>query len=422
MACKVKVNRHGNLAFRFYWNGREFWQGTDWKHTPKNRTKAEGKAVEITEEIKAGTFNYLKWFPNGNKADEFKPKIDTPAPQTIRQYYTEWISAKIPPLVKKSRARKYRSHFEVHILPFQGDVDLRAYGMADIRKILVDLVDNKKLGVKSAKNVLNASLRAFFRDAKAEGLIERNPFDDLPRNWWPKTVSPEPDPFSEEERDRVLDYFFKKHWATWPQGCVFLHSCFWIGSRPCELTGRRWRDFDPVTGKLSIATSRTEGEEGPPKTANSVRTIDLLEPVAEYLRQIKPLRAQPDDYIFFDQRGMPIRQEKFGEHHFQGALTALKIRHRDFYHCRHTFISVMLSHGENPKRIAEYVGNSPEIIYRSYGKWIGGHEGFGKAALEAAKAKPKPKPFQVSNQEIVKKQAIGMVRGGGFEPPRHFWH
>ena len=189
--------------------------------------------------------------------------------------------------------------------------------MAEIRKILVDLVDNKKLGVKSAKNVLNASLRAFFRDAKAEGLIERNPFDDLPRNWWPKTVSPEPDPFSEEERDRVLDYFFKKHWATWPQGCVFLHSCFWVGSRPCELTGRRWRDFDPITGKLSITTSRTEGEEGPPKTANSVRTIDLLEPVVDYLRQIKPLRAQPDNYIFFDLRGMPIVTEELKVHWFK---------------------------------------------------------------------------------------------------------
>jgi len=68
MACKVKVNRHGFLAFRFYWNGREFWQGTGWRDTPKNRIKAEGKALEITEEIKARTFNYLKWFPKGNKA------------------------------------------------------------------------------------------------------------------------------------------------------------------------------------------------------------------------------------------------------------------------------------------------------------------------------------------------------------------
>jgi integrase len=105
--------------------------------------------------------------------------------------------------------------------------------------------------------------------------------------------------------------------------------------------------------------------KGAPKTSNSIRTIALLEPVREYLEQIKPLRVQPDAYIFFDERGAPIRQEKFGERHFQAGLRALKIRHRDFYHCRHTFISVMLSHGENPKRIAEYVGNSPEITYRN---------------------------------------------------------
>jgi integrase len=422
MACYVKVNRHGRLAFRLFWDRRESWEGTRWKDTPKNRLKAEADALRISEEIDRGDFDYLKWFPEGNKADLFRPKTNRPVFQTIRQYYADWISAKVPPLVKKSRARKYRSHFKVHILPFQGDVDHRTYGMTEIRKILIELVENKKLAVKTAKNVLNASLRAFFRDAKAEGLIPRNPFDDLPRKWWPKTVSPEPDPFSEEERDRIIDYFFKKYWATWPQGCVFLYSCFWVGSRPSELTGRRWRDFDPVTGKLSINTSLTEGEEGPPKTDKSIRTIELLEPVVDYLRQIKPLRAQPNDYIFFDQRGNPIRQEKFGERHFQGALTALKIRHRDFYHCRHTFISVMLSHGENPKRIAEYVGNSPEVIFRSYGKWIGGHEGFGKAALEAAKTKPKPKPYQAVNTQTERKQGVGMVRGGGFEPPRHFWH
>jgi hypothetical protein len=106
----------------------------------------------------------------------------------------------------------------------------------------------------------------------------------------------------------------------------------------------------------------------------------------------------------------------------RGYFHALKIRHRDFYHTRHTFISVMLSHGENPKHIAEYMGNSPEVIYRSYGKWIGGHEGFGKAALQAAKPEPLPKPFELPDMGNELKQVVGMVRGGGFEPPRHFWH
>ena len=79
--------------------------------------------------MKARRFNYLAWFPEGNRAAEYRPKIDKPAAQTIRQYYAEWIASKIPPLVKKSRARHYKSHFSVHILPFQGDIELSKYGL-----------------------------------------------------------------------------------------------------------------------------------------------------------------------------------------------------------------------------------------------------------------------------------------------------
>jgi len=103
MACKVKTNRHGFLAFRFYWNGGEFWQGTGWRDTPKNRAKAEGKALEITDEIKAGTFSYLKWFPEGNKADEFRPRNEVQAGAkdlTVGEYYRDWIERRKPPFVR----------------------------------------------------------------------------------------------------------------------------------------------------------------------------------------------------------------------------------------------------------------------------------------------------------------------------------
>ena len=120
MACKVKVNQHGYLAFRFYWNGREFWQGTGWTDTPKNRTKAEGKAIEITDEIEAGAFNYLKWFPKGNKAHEFRPKDTTPAKNklvTVRKFYEEWIEKKKPPFVRIGLQRNYKQDFRRNILP-----------------------------------------------------------------------------------------------------------------------------------------------------------------------------------------------------------------------------------------------------------------------------------------------------------------
>ena len=46
MACKVKVNRHGFLAFRLYWNGTESWEGTGLKDNAKNRKRVEARAVD----------------------------------------------------------------------------------------------------------------------------------------------------------------------------------------------------------------------------------------------------------------------------------------------------------------------------------------------------------------------------------------
>ena len=104
MACIVKVNRHGRLAFRLYWTdpeqGRlESWEGTGLKDNAKNRKRVEARAVLITEEMENGTFDYLKRFPDGNKAHLFKPKA--PRAETVGQYYPDWIERKKPPFVRQ---------------------------------------------------------------------------------------------------------------------------------------------------------------------------------------------------------------------------------------------------------------------------------------------------------------------------------
>jgi integrase len=271
--------------------------------------------------------------------------------------------------------------------------------------------------VKTAKNVMNATLRAFFRDAVAEKVIEKNPFDELPKKWWPKTAAPEPDPFTEEERDRIIEYFFAKYWRKWPQACVFIYMQSWTGLRPSEATDRRYKDYDSRTGNLAITSSRTEGESGATKTTKSHRTITLLPPVRKYLHQIRPPHVRPDDYILKNQHGDPIDQDGFAARHFWPALKELNIRHRDFYATRDTFISVMLMHGEPAKRIAEYCGTSLAMIEGSYGKWIGGSQGFGEAALKAAKPKPSPKPRETDEIKSEQMQVVGMAERGGFEPP-----
>lgn len=384
MGCIVHRNRHGNLTFRIHYRGRAFWEGLGVVDTPANRRLADAQAVIIGDEIGRGTFDYLRWFPGGNKAHLFQEERARAERKTMGQYYARWIADKKPPICKRSRWRNYSSHFANHLLGELGDKYLDSFTFADIRAIRTALVDTKHLTMKTARNVIDATLRAFFRDAVTDHAIVRSPFDDQPANFWPRAVRAEPDPFDEAERDIITTYLSHKYARKWPAGAAFCYALFWTGARPSELTARRWRDLDPRSGKLSITSSRTEGEEGATKTSGSTRAIDLFDHVLERILALKPLRAQPDDYIFTQRDGKPINHWKYSERYFQGALTAKNIRHRDFYCTRHTFISVMLSHGENLKQLADYVGSSPLMISTRYGKWIKGKGTFGHAATAAA--------------------------------------
>jgi len=57
----------------------------------------EARAVLMSEEIERGPFDYLKWFPEGNKADVLQDgenlKLNI-GDTTIGEYYDQWIETK----------------------------------------------------------------------------------------------------------------------------------------------------------------------------------------------------------------------------------------------------------------------------------------------------------------------------------------
>jgi integrase len=90
---------------------------------------------------------------------------------------------------------------------------------------------------------------------------------------------------------------------------------FWTGARPNELAALRWGDVDGVRSVLRIRLGRYRGKEGPPKTASSVRDIDLLPAVMAALKaqkaqqaaeRLKAGRGAPEpgqDYVFTGRAG-----------------------------------------------------------------------------------------------------------------------
>jgi integrase len=365
MSCKVKTNRHGFLAFRLYWNNRESWEGTGLKDTPKNRQRMEARAVLIAEEIERGEFDYLRWFPDGNKAAEFKPAEPEPAPagKTVGEYYREWIKSKKPPAVRAGQERDYREHFARYILPQFENLALTDVTPRRLLDLRIHLTDERGLKLKTAKTIIDASFRACIRDArKVDGLVEGDPFAALN---WPRLPVLRPDPFTAEERDDVLALFQKKAPFYFP----FVHTLFFTGARPSELLALRWGDVDLKAGFISITKSRYL-DENATKTAGSDREVRLMPGVAEVLENLKPLHVTEADHVFLNQEGHLLNFHTWRSGVWYRLLRSSKVRPRKPYACRHTFISVGLSNGVNIKWLADYAGTSISMIEKHYGKYV----------------------------------------------------
>jgi len=151
--------------------------------------------------------------------------------------------------------------------------------------------------------------------------------------------------------------------------CTLL-TLFGTGARPSEIIALRWSDVDFNSRTLSITKSRYMNADNPTKTVASERQIALGEPIVAELRSIKPLHVKENDFVFKNQEGNSINENKWRAKYWYRALRSCGIRPRKFYASRHTFISIGLSHGLNIKWFAEYCGTSVAMIEKHYGRYI----------------------------------------------------
>jgi integrase len=372
MPCTIRV-RDGFLVYRLRCRGLpggayESQERTGLRDTPKNRETLAARARVMTDEMRAGRFVYLRWFPQGAKALRALATNEPERPMpTLRNYAEEtWLPRKVPPVVRAWCRRDYVKHLKCHITPALGELPLDMLTPAALERFRADLL-KKGLALKTTRNVIDATLRALLRDARTvDKLIPHDIFADLPPKWWPRFPKSKPDPFDATERDNVLAYFREKRAVYYP----FVLTAFATGARPGELIGLQWEDVDIQAGKLMVRRSRTLHEDNAPKTEGSERTIDLHAAVVAVLTRIKPLHATDSTPVFLNTDGRVIYGDSFVKHEWHRALRATGVRPRKFYSTRHTFISLALSDGRPPQWVAEYVGTSLAMLHKHYAAFI----------------------------------------------------
>jgi integrase len=381
-SVRVRANRHGYLAWRFYnieGFGKDFQVGTTLTDEPANRRLLEAHAEIMRHEMKAGSFDFAARFPT--VAAEMRTQDlgqSKEQRRTVREFATDvWLPAKKPPLVRASRSRDYRRHCSTYIFPALGTCPLEEVNPQTLEEFRAMLIGPKTgrfairgaafsgraLGLKTARNVIDGTLRAMWRDARVAD--RPNPFEALT---WPRGMVRRREPFTEDERDRITE-FFRTH-PVLHHYFLFVYLALWTGMRPSELCGLRRGDVDLVSGRLTVSVSRTNHQDNPTKTSMSTRCLDLDQHTVALLNGRWPSAARPDDFLFVNTKGRPIHAESFTKNHWKKAIRALGIQDRAFYACRHTFISVSLTNGMNPKFIAEYCGTSLAMIEKHYGRYI----------------------------------------------------
>jgi integrase len=430
VGCKVKRNQHRNLALRLFFNGLRSWEGIrGLKDTPENRRFLEAKALIISREMRERTFDYCRWFPDGNLAHLFK-RLKAPAGiVTVETYFNGWIE-KQGERVRPHRVKDYRSQFNLHILKTR--IGLKIFGQItfaalcdDDLKDLQNKLKAKGLKASSVNGIVHSSLRAMLKSARGAGLLMVDLYDRAFFSPLPLTDSESSiDPFTPEERDNILEAFRMSPSARRRHFYPFVVFHFWQGPRPSESTALRRQDLDLKYGTARIHRSRVQGHEAGTKTKRSNREIRLHANVVEVLKVHEPLRIEPGDYVFTTPEGTPIDEQNFVNREWMPVLRAKNIRPRPFYNTRHSYASFLYSIGARSGFISSQTGDSIKTLEAHYAKYIeeaDSNREFVEQQIERS-ATPGATPFSADHGgylgEIKKPPAFRGLEGGAGEEGR----
>jgi integrase len=276
---------------------------------------------------------------------------------------------------KPGTLREYARVLWLRVLPEFGSVQLSAV----TRGALQDFVDRMLAGDLAASTIRNTvnPLQAIYRHAARRELVAVNPTRELEL------------PIARGRRDRIATPVEAKRlldalpvddrpiWAT----------AFYAGLRRGELQALRAADVDLIRSEISVQRSWDQ-HEGPisPKSKAGTRTVPILGILREFLES--RVLSGGDVLVFGRSPTEPFNPKTLGDRakrawvmsNQREAETAEReggepvlVRPMTLHECRHTFASLLIDAGVNPKAIQEFMGHATiEETFSRYGHLMPG--------------------------------------------------
>jgi len=372
------------LYFDFFFQGIRCREQTTLPNTPGNRRKMQVVLDRLTNEIKVGSFEYARYFPNSKLATRFADAVTMPTGEnsTLMGHTTVVNAPSIlikTPLFRDFAIEWYTQHeiewrrsyrptvqgaLDQHLIPRFGGLDVGRITKEDIlnfRSALGKVPGRKSKDGLSAQRINHVMgvLRRVLDDA-ADRFHFTSPYQRIKPL---KLTRSDVEPFTPAEVQQILQTVRKDFQ-------IYLLVRFSTGMRTGEIDGLKWRYVDFERQLILVRETVVKGEPDTTKTYQSARDIEVSPIVCDALRAQRAATGHLSEYVFCNRDGKPLDHNNFTTRVWYPLLRHLNLRLRRPYQTRHTTATLWLSTGESPEWIARQLGHTTtEMLFRVYSRF-----------------------------------------------------
>lgn len=320
--------------------------GKQKQKTFARRKRAERFLTDVVKKVQDGTYVEIK-------------------PTTFKAFAERWLEGLGD--LKPSTRDAYTSMLTRRLIPAFGDRALTGLGVEDVNAWLQ--ARDGTLRTKTLRNHLGL-LHKLFEDAREQGYLGVNRLSRSRALRRPRPLreddEAEIEVLTPAEANQLLD-------ALAPADLPLFFTAVCTGMRLGELLGLQWGDVDEAGRRIHVRRTAYRGALYVPKSKRSRRSIDAGDQLLAVLSRWRRERhgeapPPPDAFVFPSAAGGPLDPDNLRHRVWAPTLAKAKLRHVRIHSLRHTFTSMLIAQGENPKYISAQLGHaSVQITLDRYG-------------------------------------------------------